>query len=409
MHKFLAWALLPGFFLLAAGCGSQVEGKATEDADATSRAKAAVEEVLIPIQAEAPGRRDISSYFETTTRIQAENRVDVISKGTGLCEDVRVEVGDRVKEGDVLARLDKEELEAQLRQSRVTVQQNKYQMEKAQEQLEKGILSSFEAQNARFAYDQAVATLELQQVQMKNQTITAPITGTVTMRGVQQGMLVSSGTPAFSIVDPDSYFLPISPPEKELTNLSVGQKAEVRIDSNPGDVLTASVRRIDPAVDPTSGTIRVILDFEDQDRELLREASFARVKLVMNTHADALVVPKDTLIEENARNYLMVVEAQEKDTVTDDMEPTLVASRVEVETGLEDSDFVEITSGVEEDDLIVTLGQHTLKTGSAVRITNASDEILSKAKLTAEEALKRASEQEFEIDTGEDRREKMLR
>lgn len=409
MRKFLMWTLLPALVIFVTGCGAEVEGKATEAGTADSRAKTATEEVLIPIQAETPDRQDISAYFETTARIQAEKRVDVISKGTGTCESVAVEVGDHVEAGDVLATLDKLELEAQLRQSRVSVQQNKYQMQKAQEQLEKGILSPYEAENARFMYEQAKATLEIQQVQLTHQTIVAPISGVITMRGIQEGMLVSSGTPAFSVVDPESYILPISPPEKELSNLSVGQKAEIRIDSMPGEQIVATVRRIDPAVDPVSGTIKVTLDFEEADKEHLREASFVRVKLVMSTQENALVVPKDTLIEENARHYLMVVEPVPDTEAADDQPPRLVARRVEVQTGLEDSNNIEIVSGVDDDDLIVTLGQHTLKSGSFVRITNAHDEILSKAKLSAEEALQRASEQQFEIPRGQDRREKMLR
>ena len=74
----------------------------------------------------------------------------------------------------------------------------------------------------------------------------------------------------------------------------------------------------------------------------------------------------------------------------EDAAPALVANRIEVETGLEDSDFVEVVSGIDDESLIVVLGQHTLKSGSRVRITNAAAEIEAKSGLSAEEALEAA-------------------
>ena len=68
------------------------------------------------------------------------------------------------------------------------------------------------------------------------------------------------------------------------------------------------------------------------------------------------------------------------------------AERIEIQTGLEDSKSIEILSGLDDQALVVTLGQHTLKPGSKLTVTNATDEILSKAGLSADEALKTARE-----------------
>lgn len=97
-----------------------------------------------------------------------------------------------------------------------------------------------------------------------------------------------------------------------------------------------TVRRTNPSVDPVRGTVKVLLDFEDRVRERLREAAFARVKLVKETHDDALIVAKDAIVGENTRKYLFVIN-----------------------------------------------GQHTLKPGSFLKVTNATDEILAKAGLGA--------------------------
>jgi RND family efflux transporter MFP subunit len=376
----LVICLLATLGSLGAGCG-----RGERAAAANQPAKS--EGVAIPVQVESPGRRDISAYFETTTRVQAENRVEVISKGMGLCTQVNVEEGDLVKLGAVLAELDKEELMMQILQTRVNVEKSKTALEIAETSLQEGIGSRVERDNARFAYDAALATLQAQEVQLKNQTILAPIEGVVTRRNIQQGMMVTTGVPAFSIVDPASYILPITPPEKELARLNVGQEARVSIDSCPGSEFSAKVRRINPGVDALSGTVKVILDFEEAARSCLREAAFARVRLVMETHPNALLVPKDALLEENARKYVMLVEEGDRPASTEGPagaesqpgERVLTAERIEVQTGLEDSNSVEIVSGITEESRVITLGQHTLKPGSEVYVTNVQEAILSGA------------------------------
>jgi len=410
-------------------------------------------EIIIPIEAERPERGDISSHFETTTRVQAENRVQVPAEGVGECVEVHAEEGDLVEAGHVLAQLDTTDIRTTIGQGQVQVRQTKTSYDIAEKSLKQGIGSKAERDNAKFAYEQAVAALEAQQVQLQKQTVKAPIGGVVTMRAVQAGQFVATGTPMFAIVDPSSFMLNINPPERELSRLREGQAAKVTIDALANEEFVATVRRVNPNVDPLSGTVKVTLDFDEETRSRLREAAFARVRLVMETHEDALLLPKDAVVEENARKYVFVVaekeeeeeaeeveegaepeadeeqaevpegsvdavHAAEEDAEKDDAEaeagdeaaepdedagPVLVAERVEIETGLEDSDFMEVLSGIEDESLIVVLGQHTLKSGARVRVTNAEAEIEAKSGLSAEEALAAAKEKQEAKDLKKDR------
>ncbi|HOZ49900.1 MAG TPA: hypothetical protein PK468_25080, partial [Candidatus Hydrogenedentes bacterium] len=236
--------------------------------------------------------------------------------------------------------------------------------------------------------------------------------------------------------------------------LQIGQLAKVTVDALPGEEFDAYVRRVNPAVDPLTGTIKVVLDFDEATRIRLRESAFARVRLIMETHQQALVVPKDVLVEENGRKYVFVVEEEQpqaeeeaaelpettgneaaapsvteteasdkagenagepetespdappedadaESTNTEDSkpeEPMLVAQRVEVETGFEDSSRVEIVSGIGDDSLIVTLGQHTLKPGSYVRVASAEVLLNEKKDMSVEEALAEAEAKKAKAD-----------
>jgi len=423
MSKFLNYNRLRNFSLpvsltaislafLMNGCAAPVEGKSTSEA-AKMAAAAADEEILVPVHAAFPERKDISAYFETTARVQAERRVDVLAKGMGECLEVKVEEGDTVKAGQTLAILDKEELEATLRQTRVNVEQQKVTMTIAERSLAEGITSQIERDNAHFAYEQALATLQAQEVRLGNQIINAPISGVVTAKRLQQGMMVSTGMPTFSIVDTTSFNLPINPPEKELQNLKIGQTALVSIDSVKDREFEAVVGKINPSVDPVSGTVKVTLEFSEEAKPFLREASFARVKLVMSTHEKALVLPKDALLEENSRKYVMVVEevAEEQADANNPetaKQPKLFARRIEVKTGLEDSNSVEVTEGVTDATRVVTLGQHTLKDGAQVVVTEAEKQILSLKDMTPEEALSAAHDKKSS-NSGRRQAEKFIR
>lgn len=406
-----------GLLVVASGCnqdsGAKVDAKIAE---APVRAVALVE-------AEQPTRKDISEYLSETGRITAEDQVEVVAKGTGHCLSLNVEEGDRVEKGQVLAELDRAEMEAQVRQSRVNVAQQKIAYERAEGGLREGIVSPAERDNAKFSYEQAKASLDVQEVQLTHLTIRAPINGVITQRSLQQGMLVSSGTPAFTIVDPASYVLPINVNERYLPRLRVGQEAFVTIDSAGDREFKATVRRINPGVDLQSSAIKVILDFDAKDHKYLREAAFARYRLVMDTRKDTLAVPKDAIIEDNTRRYVMVVkpapaEAVSDTTAEDGTEPMetesasdgddrWVATRVEVEVGLSDSDYSEIVSGISPDDQVITLGQQTVNDGDAVEVSTIEEALAEKGALDADAALetaKKRSETEPENDNRKPRR-----
>ncbi len=396
MRKFYVGAVLAAgaaSILLTSGCAKPVvepvQAENTEKEDAIH---------VTPVKAITPTRDDIAAYFETTSRVEAQNRVEVLSKGAGICLEVNAEVGDVVEKGQELVRLERDELEAQIRQARIAVQQQKTAYEIAKRSFEEGIGASAERDNMKFAYEQALANLDVAELKIQNQTVHAPMGGIITHRLIQKGMVVSPGIPLFSIVDPESYMLPVSVPEKELARLTVGQMAEAQIDAFPDRIFETHVHRIDPSIDPLSGTVRVLLDFAKTDKPLLRDAAFARVKLVMEVRRNALLLPRDAILEEEGRQYVFVLD--EVDTSTIDMERFIglhdrsvyQASRVEVHTGLEQSDVVQVTEGVQDDIMVVTMGQHTLKQDAYVTLSDVEEEISYRATMTLDEALVAAKE-----------------
>lgn len=400
MRYLSSWLVL-GTLLLAVGCC--VQGCDNLNPPTTTEPP---KPVVLPVEAGLPTRGEISSYLVTNSRVTAEIVIEVTPEMVEKCTAINVEEGDRVTKGQILAELDKKDMQSQIEEAESQVRTQRIQCERAKKLADEGLGPKADYDTAKLNLDQAESQLKRLKLQLSDLTIRSPITGIVTSRELQVGQLVSSGQPIFRIVDPTSYMLIINPPEQQLANLKVGQTAEVTIDAIKNEVFEARVRKINPNVDPASGTVKVTLDFDQETMTRLRDQAFARVKLVLETHSNALLVPKDVVVEENARKYLFILSdedgnpvktsggteggSSEEDSATAadaDQEETFIAKRVEIETGLEDSDFVEILSGVDEDTRIITLGQQNLKPGTRVRVTNAEAELRSKAGLSAEEAL----------------------
>lgn len=428
MTRLRPWAGIVSLLLVLslAACSMPFGMKASKDGTAK---KIEVAPPIIPVEAQAAELGSISEYFQTYAQVQAETKVDLIAQGVGECLEVMVDEGDTVTRGQILAELDKEEARASLSQAQVQVKQNEGDYLRAEDGLKGGIIAQADRDATYFAYQQSKENLRSQQVQLENLTVRAPFDGVVTVRHIQQGMLVNSGMACFSLVDPNTFMVPVDVPENLLPRLSEGQQALVTIDSLDGQEFRAHIRRINPGIG-TAGTVKVLLDFEDDAQGLLRDMAFARVRLVMETHGDALLVPKDAVLEENGRKYIFVVRRSEldeagagdeagpeetvdegesdsnevlassRDSEDESEGPPLEAERVEVEVGLDDSDFAEILSGLNLNDLLVTNGQHTLQDGTRLRVTNTTDEILSKAGLTPEAALAAAKKNQDESKEG---------
>jgi RND family efflux transporter MFP subunit len=405
LYRAYTWILSLAVVLVLSGCDAKKFGVT---ASGTFGPPKKPIKVVVPVEVIRPSRGDVSAYFETTARVQAEARVDVAAQASGPCLKIFAEEGDSVSRGQILAELDKREAQAQLQQAQVQVRGQKVDFDRTSKGYRQGLLTEVELDTARIAYEQGQANLKIQEEQFEHLTIRAPIEGVVEVRSLQAGQLVSVGTPLYTIVDPESFRLIIHVPERDRSRLRLGQMAKVKVDALGEKDYDAIVARINPGVDPTSGTIKVTLDFEASVLSQMMESAFTRVRLVMETREDAILIPKGSVLEENARRFVFIVEEQEVtseddstvktgDTAATDnatASPTskLVAKRVEVQIGLEEGNLIEILAGIDMKTQVVTLGQYNLKPDAEVKITTAENEIAAKLDLAADEAIRIARE-----------------
>lgn len=309
----------------------------------------------VPVEASTAKRGEISSYLVATATLEPERRADVVAKVSGLVEKLFVEEGHWVREGDVLAQLDDERLKIQVDQALADLNRLEADYKRAGNLFEKELISEEEYENLRFQYESQKSVCELRKLDLKYSAITAPISGVITERLIRIGNQVNVSQRVFAIANFNPLVARVFIPESEMRRLQVNQPVKILIDANGDELHDGRVARINPVVDPASGTVKATIEVTASSKESLMPGMFSRLKIVTDTKTDAITIPKRALVSDDGKQAVYVI--------TDNL-----ARKREVEVGFDDEGQVEILSGLEEGEAVVTIGQSGLKDSTKVEI-----------------------------------------
>ncbi len=346
-----------GFFWFQTNQGGDsvalaADGKSTGGDDAEGDAEKD-ENPAVPVELEPAATRNIPSYFSTTGTLEALRQVELISKAQGQIMRLAVEEGDFVKRGAVLLEFDHREQKILKDQAQVRSETTRLELERMQNMSDRGLATDRELETARQAYDVNKLEYELAKVRLENHIVRAPFAGQVTARMVELGQTVSVGAPLVNMADISPLEVRLFLPEKIVSQLKLGQPVDIRPDVQPEPALEGVVHRIAPVVDPGTATMKVTLRVEDPRGEG-RVGSFVRARITTDVHENAIAVPKRSVVNEAGASFVFVAEA---DSVR----------KVAVELGYVDDDHVELLDGIDAGEVVVTVGQGGLRTGSRIR------------------------------------------
>lgn len=307
----------------------------------------------VPVELAVVSRADVPLYLSATATLEAEKQADILAKIAGEVREIRVEEGDWVREGQVLAVLDGEAQGVVLEEAEARVRALERDLERMTSLHAMKLTSDKELSDTRFRYEEAEAQRKAARLQVDYTDIRAPFEGRVRERFIDPGQTVAVGTPLFSVADPHPLLARIHLPEKDMVRISPAQDVLVQPDSDPSSSYSGQVLRVAPGVDPRTGTVKTTCQVDDPTGAL-RPGSFVRVRIRTDVHGRALVVPKRALVPEAGDTFVFKAEG---DSVL----------KVPVSTGYADGNMMEVLAGLAEGDRVVTVGQGALKTGSRVR------------------------------------------
>ncbi len=343
--------VLAGLFLLTACGGGEESAENGEDEEETPP---------VPVEVSQPVRGDIYAVYSGTAPIEAFAEADVIAKVEGEIRELLVEEGDDVSKNQVLARLDGDRLRLELNESQARLRKLQRDFERNKDLREKGLISEGDFEKIQYDLEALQASYNLASLELDYTQIRAPIDGVVSERYVRLGNTIKVGEPLFRVTSFDPLVAYLYVPEREYRQLSPGQPVAIDIDALAGQRTIADVTRVSPIVDPETGTFKITVEISDEQRRI-KPGMFARLSIVYDRHENALQVPRSAIVEDAGESSVFIVEEG-------------VAKRRTVETGFSQQGMIEITSGLEDDDDVVTVGQVGLKDDATVTVINAAED-----------------------------------
>ncbi len=334
--------------LTLAACKGGGDGKDKDGKDGADKGPEAV-----AVEVANASRRSIAASYNGTAALEARGEAQVVAKTSGIALQVFAEVGQQVKAGQVLVRIDAERATLQVAQSDVQIRKLQANFARAQQLASQKMVSANDLDTLRYDLENARASNRLARLELSYTTVKAPISGVIADRSIKPGNLVQINTPIMRIVDNSRLEATLNAPEREIETLKTGQAVQLMVDALPGKTFEGRIDRVSPVVDAGSGTFRVVCAFEGGG--LLQPGMFARIRINYDQRANALVIPRNALVEDGSEPAAFTVRAGK-------------ASRVTLKLGNIDGEWVEVLGGLKEGEPVVVAGKSALREGSLVQV-----------------------------------------
>jgi multidrug efflux pump subunit AcrA (membrane-fusion protein) len=188
--------------------------------------------------------------------------------------------------------------------------------------------------------------------------VTSTIGGTVLQVPVTPGDTVTTGTAVYIVGNLQSLVVETFVPERFSTAIRMNLSARISFEAMPGEYFAAAVSEISPVLDPASRTLRIRLRFQGPIDPRIRAGMFATVSLVTNSRTNIPVIPRGAVINTYGSWIVFVVNQNN------------IAERREISLGIENEELVEVTGGLENGELVVIAGQNFLSDDDPVRVVD---------------------------------------
>ncbi|MCX6628035.1 MAG: efflux RND transporter periplasmic adaptor subunit [Candidatus Solibacter sp.] len=348
-------------------------------------------------------RSDVNSQLVLPGNIQAVTEAPILARATGYIRKRYVDIGDRVKAGQVVAEVEAPELDQQILQARAVIDQVKSSVQQADAAIQqgranenlarltagrmsnllnRGVISKQDNDNAQAQYaaqqanvqvlQQAAAAMRSSVVaaeanlarlnQVKTyQTVRAPFDGVITLRNVDSGALVNEGsTLLFRIAQTGALRTYVNLPQSEAESVKVGQRANISIAELPGRKFAGVVTRTSNALDPTTRTLLTEVQVQNGDAALM-PGMFAQVDFTITHKNPLLLIPGDTLVVRSDGPQVAVVRP----------DSTIHFTRIQL--GRDYGDRLEVLSGLEEGQRLAVNPSDEVREGAKVNAVAAPE------------------------------------
>ncbi len=321
----------------------------------------------VPVRVVHPQRGPITRSITLPANVLPYQQATLYAKVAGYLKTITVDKGDEVQASQVLAQIEVPELLAEHAryQAEAEIAQLEYQRARDAHQQAPDLVQLQSVDAARAKALMAKANLERAETLLAFCTLTAPFSGVITHRAVDPGAFVPAATSSsaaqnaalLTLMDFAVVRVQVAVPEPEVPFVRRGLPANVFVDELPDRVFEGCITRFSQALDEATRTMLAEIDLPNPRREL-RPGMFATVKLAVQTHPDALLVPLEAVVfEKTGASVFTVAEGR--------------AKKLPVKTGFNDGAMVEIREGLATNQPVILVGKTGLNPDQPVNVMEA--------------------------------------
>ena len=308
-HNPSAWTLmlLLIFLLVYTGC--------TNEKDIVNKGTRPV-----PVITGLSSKQNVEYIIHQVGTIEAKQTVMIRSEIDGIIEQIEFKEGGKVKKGDVLVTLDSAKkhaeirsLEAYLRQLELRLANKNRTLERNRPLVEQELVSRLyfddlqtEAEETQAKIEQTNANINLKKEELSDTIVRAPFEGVTGARNISIGHYLKKGDPIVSVVDLENLEISFQVPERYKPRISTGQEIILTVAPFPERKFKWKIFFIAPAIDINTRSFQVKAG-RDNRNHLLNPGMFAKVKLITEIHENAVTVPWESVIQNEAETYIYTV------------------------------------------------------------------------------------------------------
>lgn len=298
--------------------------------------------------------QNLKNQINITGTLLADESVLLNSELAGKVNQILFDEGQFIKKGKVLVRLNDEEVKADLERLQFILKLNQDSENRQKQLLEKEAISQEEYETALTTLNTSQAEIKVLQARLAKHYIKAPFDGIIGLRTVSVGSYLNPGNAIAEMFKINPIKIEFNAPSKYLQLVTVGDEINFTVDAYPDRTFSGEIYAIEPQIDPQTRSIRIRAKANNDDRKLF-PGQFARINLILETIPDALLIPTEAVIPElNGKRVFLYKNGK-------------VASQT-ITTGLRTEENVQVESGLEPGDTVITTGILQVNQGSEVNI-----------------------------------------
>ncbi len=305
-----------------------------------------------PVETARATTQTVEDKFDAIGTIEADESVSIVSQIDGAIVKLPFEEGSAVKRGQLIAQLDDSQLAAEAARAEAVQEQSKTSYDRIKAIVDQNAGSLQDLDDALAALKVAEANLALAKANLAKTKIVAPFDGLIGVRHVSVGTYLKSGQAITEMANIDNIRVLFPSPESYLSRLIRGAEVTVSTTAFP-DKIKGKISAVEPVIDPDTRNAMVVARVSNPERKF-RPGMSADVEVVLSERTNALTVPSEAVFASGNQSFVFMVK------------PDSTVARVGVELGTRMSDAVEVVSGLDPGDMIVTAGHQKLYDGARI-------------------------------------------